>query len=206
MAVLGSSSKPNSSYFGAGGTSQTNQVAEKLTAPAQKIRIVSLGAWIGGWSDTFPCELTVWALDNTVLGRSVAFTVANEGTAGTGKVSNYVRDLITPVELNPGTQFYVGTNKDRDGSAQWSLGPTGASHYQGRGNYPGGIFGSVEGPTSTSRRAGMYVANYEPVSAARVYRGSGFVEAQDVLIFRGDEWVPVDGIYVRRGTSWVEPS
>lgn len=206
MTVLGNAAKPTYSYFGFDGTGNPNQVAELLTAPAQRIVINSLGAWIGGWNDTVRCVLCVWALDGTLLASTDEFTVANEGAAGDGNQSNYVRDLTSPLIVNAGVEFYVGTNRHRDDAAQWGTGTTSNVHYRARAGYPSGGLGDVEGPTSTARRVGMYVADYQPLSVAWVRRSGAWVQATDLFVFRGGVWVAAESVGVLRSGSWVDAS
>lgn len=205
MTILGTGTKPNYSYFAYDGTGNPNQVVERLTAPSG-IKIVRLGGWIGGWNDTVHTRLCVFALDGTLLGTTAEFIVANEGAAGDGNAANYEADLLVPVIIANGIDFYVGTVKDRDDAAQWMVGSTINVHYEGRGAYPSGALGDVSGPTSTARRTGMYVADYVPAAAMKVRRGAAFVDASAVQVFRGGAWSDVDSIQVRRGAAWTDAS
>jgi hypothetical protein len=206
MTVLGNSAKPSYSYFAYDSTTYPNQIAERLTSPAQRIVINSLGCWIGGWNAAPSCVMAVWALDGTMLAQTAAFTVANEGAAGEGNTAQYVRDLTAPLIVNANTEFYVGVSRDRNMAAQWGTGTTSNVHYEARGAHPPGALGSVSGPTSVARRTGMYVADYQPLSVAWVRRGGAWVQATDAYVFRGGVWVPIESVGVLRGSTWVDAS
>lgn len=204
MAVLGDSGKPSYSYFAFDGTTNPNQVAERLTAPS-RIKIITLGAWIGGWNQVSQVVLGCWALDGTLLGRTASFNIANEGAAGDGQASLYTANLISPVIIEPGVVFYVGTNRDRASNGViWLLGTTVNSHYRATGAHPDGALGSVSGPTSTSRRVGAYVADYQPVGVAYVRRGSSWATADGVYVYRSGAWVLADAVQVLRSGAWVD--
>lgn len=202
MAVLGGSGQPGYSYFAYNGTGNPNMVAERLTAPS-KIRIVTLGAWLGGWNETCPAKLCVWALDGTLLGASAIFTVANEGAAGDGNTSSYTQNLVTPVVVDSGVEFYVGSSRDRNRAMQWGTGSTGTDHYRSVG-FEYGDFGSVDPPTTHARRIGAWVADYQPVSAAWVYRSGIWVQSQSFQVRRSSAWVDASSVQVRRGSVWED--
>ena len=206
MAVLGESGKPGYSYQAYDGTTNPNQMVEKLTAP-QKIRIIELGAWIGGWNQVSEVVLAVYHLDGTLLGRTAPFNIANEGAAGDGQASLYTRSLITPVILESGQQFYVGTNRERSGNGViWLTGTTVNPHYEARAAYPDGVLGGVEAASSVARRIGAYVSNYEPVASAKVYRSGAWTQAESVKVYRGGAWTDADGVKVYRSGAWVDVS
>jgi hypothetical protein len=200
MTVLGDNSKPHWGYFGYDGTANPNQIVELLTAPS-KISVVTLGAWVGGWSGTAACRIALYAADKTLLGYTTEFTVANEGAAGIGNVSQYEHDLETPVVIDSGADFYVGITRTRSDAVQWSTRSSG-DHYEARSGYPDGDLGGVSGPTATSHSVGAYVADYEAVAGAWVRRGGVWVQAEGVYVRRAGAWVPADSISVRRGGSW----
>ena len=203
MTVLGNTAKPGYSYFAYDGTTYPNQVTEKLTAPS-RIRIITLGAWIGGWNDTVRTRLAIFDDANNLLGYSDEFVVANEGAAAEGHVAQYTADLQTPLILESGVDFYVGSIRHRDDAAQWATGSTSNVHYESRAAYPDGDQGAVSGPTSVARRVGMYVANYQPASSAWVYRSGVWVAAEAVKVYRSGAWVDTTSLQVRRSGAWVD--
>lgn len=203
MTVLGDSGKPGYSYQAYDGTSFPNQMVEKLTAPS-RIKIITLGAWLGGWNQISQCVLAVYSTSGTLLGRSAPFDVANEGAAGDGQASLYTADLITPVIIDNGVDFYVGANRDRDDGVIWLTGTNVNPHYEARAGYPDGTLGAVEGPTSVARRIGAYVANYQPVGVIYVRRSSAWVQADNVQVYRSGAWVDVDAVQVLRSGVWTD--
>ena len=60
MPILGNDTKPGLAYHAYSGSSQINQEAEDIALPAQRVRILKLGAWIGGWNDAPRVYLCVW--------------------------------------------------------------------------------------------------------------------------------------------------
>lgn len=205
MPTLGTTSKPGGGWHGFGGSSQTNQEAEKLTAPS-RMRILEVGQWVGGWEDAPRVRLCVWSLAETLLGQSAQITVANEGAVGGGNVSLYTELLLTPVEIAKGVSFYVGFVRHPDDAHQCSTGASGSGpHYQGRSGatWPNNL-GQAEGPTSVTRRIGSYVANYETLPGAWIYRSGVWVEADTVQAYRGGSWVDADGVQLYRSGGWVD--
>lgn len=205
MTVLGESSKPTYSYFAYDGTVNPNQVAELLVAPA-RIEIVTLGAWIGGWNDTVHAKLQVWdAATHAVLGTTAEIVVANNGAAS-GDVDRYEEDLVTPVIIEEGTDFWVGITKDRDDAAQWATGTNINAHYEGRGAYTDSTnLGAVSG-TSVARRTGMYVADYTTVAQAWVYRTGVWLNTGGVKVRRSGAWADANGVKIYRSGTWVDAS
>ena len=205
MPTIGAGAKPGGTYHAFGGSSQINQEAELLEAPV-RLRLLELGSWVGGWADTCRVRLCVWDADGDLLGQSAQITVANEGAAGTGNVSLYTEPLLTPVELAKGAEFYVGFVRHPDDAHQVSVGATSTGpHYHGRSGatWPNNL-GNAEGPTSQARRVGSYVADYEAIAGAKVYRSGAWVDAESVLVYRSGAWVDAEAVQVRRGSSWVD--
>lgn len=203
MTVLGNTAMGTWGYFGYASTTYPNQVTEKLTAPS-RIRIITLGGWIGGWNDTVLTRLAVFDNANHLLGYTDEFVVANEGDPANGHVSRYEADLQSPLIIEDGVDFYVGTIKNRSDAAQWSTGSTSNVHYESRAAYPDGDQGAVSGPTSVARRVGMYVANYQPASSAWVYRSGVWVAAEAVKVHRSGAWVDATSVQVHRSGAWVD--
>lgn len=205
MTQLGTSTKPNSLVYGADGTSFSNQFAEILVMPS-KVKIIRLGSWIGGWNDTVHFIMGVWDMSNALIGSTAEQIAANEGNSAVGAQSNYEADLTTPLILNEGDSVYVGVSTNRDDARQIGMGSTVNDHYRGRGGYPTGAMGAVEGPTATARRIGMYIADYQLVSAGWVRRSGVWVQATSIQVRRGSSWVDVDSVQVRRASAWVDAS
>lgn len=204
MTQLGQGTQPGFSYFAYDSASNPNQVVEKLTAPT-RLRILTVGAWLGGWNQNSQVVIGIWAADGTLLGRTAEFTVANEGDAGDLQTSLYTEDLQTPVIIDNGEDFYVGANRDRaDDGIIWNTGSNAYLHYRARAPYPDGDLGEVEAATSFSRRIGAYVVDYEPVGVIRVRRSSAWVEADAVKVYRSGAWEQVNGVKVLRSGVWVD--
>lgn len=208
MAKLGTDTKPAFSFHAFGGSGQTNQEAEALVLPAQRIRILTLGAWIGGWSSACKVALCLWANDGTILAQSDEFTVANEGTPGDGKASKYTADLLVPYETaTPGLTVKVGFTRDRDDAHIVLTGSTSNPHIHARGFYPpGGPAGDLGGATaesSATRRIGMWIENYEPMANAYVLRSGVWVRNTPKGL-RSGVWTEADAVKGHRTGSWVD--
>jgi hypothetical protein len=208
MPTIGTIGKPSGGYHAFGGSGQINQEAELLEMPARG-RLLQLGAWIGGWDDAPRVRLCVWAYPSkTLLGQSAQITVANEGGAGPGgaNVALYVQDLEAPVEVAKGASFYVGFVRHPDDAHQVSTGASGSGpHYHGRSGavWPNNL-GNAAGPTEEVRRIGAYVADWETLPGAWVYRSGVWTEAETVQIYRGGVWVDADGVQLYRAGGWVD--
>jgi len=174
-------------------------------------RLLELGAWLGGWSDTPRVRLSVWSSAGVLLGQSLQISVANEGGGGPAgsNVALYTELLETPVELPAGTSFYVGPSRHVDDSWQVSLGAVGSGpHYLGRSGgagwpTPNGL-GNNGGITEEDRRIGAYVANYEAIPGAYVYRSGTWTEAATVAVQRSGAPLEVQGVKLYRGGTWVD--
>ena len=204
--TIGNGTKPSSTYHAFGGSSQVNQEAEPLTMP-RRGRILEVGAWIGGWSDSPRVRLCIWSASGALLGQSAQITVANEGGAAAGNVALYTELLLAPVQLNRGDAFYAGFARHVDDAHQVSVGATSSGpHVHGRsgavwpndfGNASGGI-----GP-DIARRIGAYVADYLPIPGAYVYRSGAWVDADNVQVYRGGSWTDADSVQLHRAGAWV---
>jgi hypothetical protein len=207
MPTIGNSAKPGASWHGYGGSSYPNQEAELLAMP-KRGRILTLGAWIGGWDDAPRCRLCVWAYPGReLLASSTQFTVANRGTPGAGKVDLYVHPMEVPPELPKGASFYAGFARDPDDAHQVSNGASGTGpHWEGRSfaAWPGNLGERPEGISEEVRRIGCYVANYETLPGMWIHRSGAFVEADAVQIYRGGAWVDADAVQIYRGGVWVD--
>lgn len=210
MATLGSGSKPGGGWRAYGGSSQPNQLAELLTMPVRG-RLLELGAWVGGWSDTPRVRLSVWDTAGVLLGQSAQITVANEGGGGPAgsNVALYTELLEVPVELAAGVSFYVGPSRHVDDSWQVSLGATGSGpHYLGRSGSAGwptpNKLGNVGGITEEERRIGAYVANYEAIPGAHIYRSGAWAEAEAVNVQRAGVAVEAEAVRIFRSGAWID--
>lgn len=208
MPTIGNAAKPGGSWHAYGGSSFPTQEAELLEAPV-RLRLLELGAWIGGWADTPRVRLCVWDAAGVRLGQSAQFTVANEGGGGPpgSNVALYTELLETPVELPKGAEFYCGFARHPDDSHQVSTGASGTGpHYHGRSfaTWPGNLGERPEGISTEVRRIGAYVADYDPIAGAKIYRSGAWVDADAVLVYRSGVWVEADSVQVRRGAAWVD--
>lgn len=212
MPQIGNNAKPTFSYHAFGGSGEVNQEGEGLQSPDQRIRVLTLGAWIGGWGGNCKVRLALWdpvvgpTATGTLLGQSAEFTVANEGAAGAG-VSLYTADLETPVELDPLQDFYVGFSRDRDDAHQVFTGSNAYVHLHGRGTHnAGGVddFGAIESFGGQARRIGAWVENYEVMGSAWVYRSGAWVRADGVKVYRSGAWADADAVKVYRSGAWVD--
>lgn len=203
--TIGNPAKPTSTYHGFGGSSQVNQEAELLEMPSRG-RILEVGAWIGGWSDSPRCRLCIWSSSGALLGQSAQITVANEGGAATGHVALYTELLLAPVELARGVSFYAGFVRHPDDAHQVSVGPTSSGpHYHGRSGatWPNDL-GNADPITSQPRRVGSYVADYLPIPGSYVYRSGAWVEADGVQIYRSGAWADADEVQIYRSGIWTD--
>lgn len=205
MPTIGTTSKPGGGWHAFGGSSQINQEAELLTMPARG-ELLELGQWVGGWSDAPRVRLCVWSSAKVLLGQSAQITVANEGAAGAGNVSLYTEPLLVPVELAKGASFYVGFVRHPDDAHQIATGASGSGpHYHGRSGatWPNNL-GAAGSYSSEERRIGSYVANYELLPGAWIYRSGVWVEADTVQIYRSGSWSDADGVQLYRSGAWVD--
>lgn len=208
MPTIGSGTKPGGSWHAFGGSSNPTQEAELLEAPG-RIRLLELGAWIGGWAATCRVRLCVWdGTSGALLGQSAQITVANEGAGGPpgGNVALYTELLETPVELEAGDAFYCGFARHPDDAHQVSTGASGSGpHYHGRsgGVWPN-TFGNVSGISEQVRRIGSYVSDYETIPGAHIYRSGAWVEAETVAVYRSGVWVDADAVQLYRSGSWTD--
>jgi hypothetical protein len=205
MATLGTVTKPNGGWYGSG-AGVDNQAAEILTMP-QRGRILTLGAWIGGWNDTPRTRLCLWEYPSKLLiGQSAQFFVANRGDVGGNKQDLYTAALEVPVDLGKGVSFYTGFARHPDDKHQVSTGSSGSGpHYYARSGaiWPNN-FGNAEGPVEVNRRIGCHVANWETLPGAWIYRSGAWVEAETVQAYRSGAWVDVDGVQIYRAGTWVD--
>lgn len=205
MPQLGTSTKPTNSVYGSDGTGFANQYAEILTT-AEKIKITRLGSWIGGWNDTVHFVMCIWNMSNVLIASTAEQIAADEGNAAPSSQSNYEADLTTPLTLNAGDEFYVGLSTNRDDAKQIGMGGTGNDHYRARGAYPSSNIGAIEAPATFARRIGMYVADYQLVSAGWVRRSGVWVQATSIQVRRSGAWVDIDSVQVRRSSAWADAS
>ena len=123
--LIGAASKPN----GAGGweswSSTWNMAAELLTMP-ERGRLVSVGVWAAGVSQTATAYLGIWsASTGAQLGESAAVVLPSR-SAGSGNVELVEADLLTPVELDESDTFLAGFWRDKSRSHQLTGRSTGA--------------------------------------------------------------------------------
>jgi hypothetical protein len=206
MPTLGYDSKPAFGYHAFGGLSEPNQEAEVITLPAQRIRITKLAGWLGGWSGTCRMRLTMWDDDTeAVLAQTAEFVVANEGAPAEDVNTLYAVDLSAPYETpTPGMVVKVGFTRHRDDAHITNTGSTVTQHYHGRGAYPGGTFGDVQTYAAQSRRIGVYIADYQIMGSAWVYRSGAWVRSDAVKVYRSGSWVDADAVKVYRSGAWVD--
>ncbi len=203
MPVLGANSKPGFSYHSYSGTSQPNQEAEPMTLPDQRIRILTLGQWLGGWGGTCRVRLCIWDGDfQTLLAQTAEITVANLGS-GDGKANSYTADLITPYEADAGQTILVGFTRHRDDGHNVLTGNAAYTHEHGRGAYPGAPFGDIDQTSGIAKRIGAWVQDYEPLANAYVYR-SGLWQRATPKVYRSGSWVDAEGVKVYRSGAWVD--
>jgi hypothetical protein len=206
MPTLGTTTKPGGGWHGLGGSSQVNQEAELLTAPA-RLRLLEVGAWIGGWEDAPRVRLCVWhGTTKALLGQSAQITVANEGALGGGQVSLYTEALIAPAEIAKGASFYVGFVRHPDDAHQISTGASGSGpHYHGRSgaSWPNNL-GNAGSFSEEPRRIGAYIADYETLPGMWVYRSGSWQEADGVQVYRSGTWQDVDGVQIQRSGTWQD--
>jgi hypothetical protein len=205
MPQIGSDLLPSHGYHAYEGTSYPNQEAEDVTCPAQRVRILRLGAWIGGWNDAPKVRLTVWhPTTGDILGQSAEFTVANRGAADKGKVNRYEADLEVPyVTAGPSAVLRVGFSKVRNDAHQVTTGTIGAGHIHGRASYPAGPFDEYGGGWSENRRIGCWVQHYVALANAYVLR-SGVWQRATPKVQRSGALVDASGVKVWRSGAWVD--
>ena len=173
-------------------------------------RILEVGAWVGGWSGTCRLRLCIWdGSSKALLGQSNQLTAANEGAGGPagGNVALYTAPLIAPVEIGKGFDFYVGFARDPNDGHQVSEGSSATGpHFHGRSGptWPNNLGNAPSSFSQETRRIGAYVANWETLPGAWVYRSGAWVEADTVQIYRSGSWVDVDGVSLYRSGSWVD--
>jgi hypothetical protein len=207
MPTIGTPAKPGGGWHSYQGSSYPNQEAEKLQMPARG-RILEVGAWVGGWSGTCRVRLCIWdGSSKALLGQSNQITVANEGAGGPAgsNVALYTGPLIAPVEIGKGFDFYVGFARDPSDGHQVSEGASGTGpHFESRSGptWPADL--DHNPLTQETRRIGAYVANWETLPGAWVYRSGAWVEADTVQIYRSGSWVDVDGVSLYRSGSWAD--
>jgi hypothetical protein len=211
MPTIGDTSKPSGGWHSFSGSSQNQQEAELLTAP-ERLDVVELAGWIGGWSASCRVKLCIWDDAGELLGQTAQITVANEGAGGPagGNVALYSAALLTPVRIAAGVAFFVGMDRHADDAHQVSVGGAGSpDHYEGRHGGPaapwaGDLGAATGGPSNQPRRCGMYVADYVAVAGAKVYRSGAWVDADSVQIMRSGVWVDADSVQVMRSGVWTD--
>lgn len=203
MTQLGDGGRPAYAYFAYDTTANPNQVGQLYTAPVQ-MRIIGLGAWLAGWNDNSHCRLAVWDDALNLLGYTDEFVAVNRGAASGDNHDLYVFDLQTPVIIDNGADFYVGTIRNRDEGVSWPTGSNAENHFEARAAYPDGDLGAVSGPNTVARRVGAYVADYEPVGSAWVRRSGAWSQASKVQVYRSGAWVDADSVQVLRSGVWTD--
>lgn len=210
MPTLGNTSKPGFSYHGFGGSGETNQEAEDLTLPDQRVRILSLGQWAAGWSGTCKARLCLWDDADNLLAYTDELTFANGGVPHDNGTSLYTADLLTPYEAEAGQLVRVGFTRNRDDAHYVNTGTTVNTHWHARGFYPApdgappGDLGGATAKSSSARRIGSYIANYELMASAWVFRSGVWVRADAVKVYRSGSWVDADAVQVQRSGVWQD--
>lgn len=204
--LIGTATKPN----GAGGweswSSTYNQGAELLTMP-ERGQLVSVGFWSAGVNQTASVVACIWDDAGVLLGQSLSTTMAGQ-TPASGHVDLYVLDLIVPLELDAGVDFYAGFSRAPGRSHQLTGGASGGGqHFDNkRATWPGTMepndTGGHVGPGS-DYRIGCH-AFYDPVRGAWVRRGGLWVRAEGVFVRRAGAWVQAADVQVRRAGAWVD--
>lgn len=206
--LIGTAAKPN----GVGGweswSSTYNQAAELLEMP-QRGRLVQVGFWTAGVNQTATAYGCIWdGVTGELLAQSEALVLANRSPAN-GNVDLYQVDLVAPLELDAGVEFYAGFARSPTRSHQLTGGASGGgSHYDRKrattwpGSMAGADTGGHLGPGS-DYRIGCH-AFYEPVSGAWVRRAGAWVRAEGVYIRRAGAWVQATDVQVRRAGAWTD--
>ncbi len=202
MPSIGNSAKPNDTATEAW-ASTYNQAAELFEMP-ERGRITRLGGWFAGKNSNARVRLVVWdSVTLAVLGQSAQFTAVGRPWAA-GNVDRYEADLITPVELDEGVEFYVGLSRHADDAHQFTGRTTGAHIDDTAGLFPGPLTGFDSGGHGFGDYSvGFYVDNYDAIAGAHTRRGGAFSDAQ-VAVRRTGAWPDADGLLVRRSGAWVD--
>ena len=204
MPVYGNNAKPGYSYHAYGGSGQINQECEALVLPDQRIRILSLGQWVGGWGGTCRVRLTLWdSASFEILGQTAEISVASIGTPGDNKAALYTAALETPYEADAGQTVLVGFTRHRDDAHNVITGNSPNGHRHGRGTYPSSDFGIIEYDASVTKRIGAWIEDYEPVANVKVYRSGVWTDGVP-KVYRSGVWTDATGIKVYRSGVWVD--
>ncbi|CAN5751321.1 hypothetical protein BH23CHL7_BH23CHL7_17400 [soil metagenome] len=208
MPSIGDATKPSGAYYLWSRHSSENQEAFLFTMP-ERGKITRIGIWARAdtqFSGSTSFRTCVWAkgaslsAGNDLLGQSDLFTVTAASMA-LANLLKYEADLLSPVELEAGAQFYAGFARNPNGSHQWATQQTGSHIHRRRTTWPGSMndYDNHDGAVR-----GIYVANYDPVSGAWVRRGGVWVRAEGVFVRRAGAWVDVTSVQVRRSGAWVD--
>lgn len=201
--LIGNAAKPN----GAGGweawSSTWNMASELLIIP-ERGRLTRVGVWTAGVGESATAYLCIWsAATGALLGESAAIVLGSE-PSGSGNVNLYAADLVTPVELDSGSDFLAGFWRaptkshqltGRSSGAHFDKKASGRSTFAPPRNTGGHGFGAYS--------VGIH-AYYEPTSGAWVRRGGATIRADEIQVRRGGAWSIPDRVSVRRGGAWVD--
>jgi hypothetical protein len=204
MPTIGTTTKPSSYWWSV--ETGIEQIAERLTAPGG-IRILEAAIWLGGYNGNCRGRLCIWDADTfALLASSAELTVPNGGGAG-GAVVLTQAALTVPPRLSNGSAFLVGFQRRQADGFTYNGGNTSGNHWEAEGGSALGPsdFGAGAGdPSEETRRIGAYVADYELIPGAKVYRSGSWVDAEGVQVYRSGSWTDAEAVQVYRGGSWID--
>lgn len=203
MPIWGNDAEPGFGWHAFSSSAHPNQEAEALTLPDQRIRVLELGAWVGGWNGTCRIRLCAWAEDGTLLAQSAEQTIPNEGSGGEGQIARHTGALLVPYESEPGELIWVGFTRNRSDGHQIGTGSTINQHFHGRAPYPDGDFGEVELYVAQARRIGCWIEDYEPIATAHVYRSGAWTDPETV-VRRSAAWGDPESVQAYRSGAWTD--
>lgn len=159
MATLGTTTEPTTNQVWYG-LNSTNHFALLLTMPSGgPWEISRLGAWLAGQSETCDFKLCIWSSGGALLASSATMTASSLAFA-LGNNVNY-EAAVGPIEVNGGTQVYVGFARDPADNIQFGTrSGTRAQWYSA--SWPVG-FGSW---SSVSGAIGAYIDDYHSANVA----------------------------------------
>jgi hypothetical protein len=204
MPTIGTTTKPTSYWWSV--STGIEQIAEELVAPAG-IRILEAAVWVGGYLGSCRGRLCIWDADDfTLLASSAELTVASGGGAG-GTVYLTQAALTTPPRIANGAHFLVGFQRRQADGFTYNGGNTSSNHWEAQSGSALGPsdFGAGAGdPAELTRRIGAYVADYEAIPGAKVYRSGAWADAESVKVYRSGAWADAEAVKIYRSGAWVD--
>lgn len=189
-------------------TDESNQQVNRLTLP-ERMRITRLGAWIRGVSGygDVNYKLCLWDPSSGSLHAQTASYSIGPAGVNVSNLTNVERDLSAPVELDAGVDVYCGIAWSPGGALQTGWHDHGSlplHRDRSVSNIPANMAASNSSAHSGTGPIAAYIAQYEAIAGAWIYRSGTWIRADSVNVLRSGSWSEADSVGVFRSGSWTD--